>query len=175
MKKASRAVWAASKPGAVMRASSSAPSMPAPVTSNEATTIQQKMQEKKRQPSSSSSWKRRDSRGMMVMAMMPPASRWLMMSGTTKAAKYMSASLPAPNCQEMTLSRTSPMRRDRMVLAARIRAAAPMRCFCEKKLIRVSPVLRDVAPRELHPGGPGLCRARDAARRGHGPGADAAV
>ena len=127
MKKASRAVCAGSKPGAVSRASSSAHSMPAPVTSSEARSIQQKTQEKKRQASVSSSAKRRDSRGSMVMDMIPPASRLLMMSGTMKAAKYMSASLPAPNCQEMILSRTRPMRRERMVLAASSRAAAPMR------------------------------------------------
>ena len=47
----------------------------------------------------------------------------------------MSASPPAPNCHEMTLSRTRPIRREIMVLAARIRAAAPIRCFADSRPI----------------------------------------
>ena len=58
-----------------------------------------------------------------------------MMSGTTKAAKYMSDSPPAPNCQEMILSRIRPMKRDSSVLTARMTAATPMLCDFESMLI----------------------------------------
>ena len=67
------------------------------------------------------------------MDMKPPTIRWLIMSGTTKAAKYMSASPPAPNCQDMTLSRMRPMSRESTVLMASIRAAAPIFCCAESK------------------------------------------